>query len=120
MTAYVGWYAGDENTLLAHSAPHRKTPAERRKFYMDFGSTGELLDGDTIDSGVTPTVVAAPATSPALTVGAVNIASGNAGRVEVWLSGGTDKQDYNITFTITTTAGAIIARTGRLIVDSGN
>ncbi len=108
LVATVGWYASNDGLVNSFAQPHRKDPAETRRYFMDFTPIAEIQGGDTITG--TPDVAGAGLTFT--NIGVVD------NRVEVNIAGGTVNTEYLVVFTIATTAGSTVKRGGKLRVAS--
>lgn len=106
----VGWVVSDDGLVYAVGGPHRKAPAEVRRYWMDFVGLAEIKAGDSIKVSVTPTIGSTPSG-----LSFANVAVSGT-RVYVDISSGTLNVDYQVTFTITLNGGAVISRSGVLRV----
>lgn len=90
-----------------------KQPSEERLFDMDFGAV--LRDGGELAS-----VISAVAINQGNVDGSAELTVGSksySGEIaQVWLSGGTDLEDYQITIKVTTVAGETLEGDGMLQV----
>lgn len=90
-----------------------KQPAEVRLFDMDFRAV--LRDGGSIAS-----VSSATAANQGNVIGSAELTVGSTSysgtKAQVWLSGGTDLEDYQVTITVTTAAGETLEGDGMLQV----
>ena len=82
-----------------------KQPAEVKDYPIDYSQwLAEIIGGDTLAFAVAAAVCTTDATNTALVVNQV-VVSGSA--LAIWLSGGTDNQNYKVTVTATTTGGRV-------------
>jgi hypothetical protein len=100
----------------------KKRSTDGRTYYMDFSD--ELADGDTIASvtSVTETsghsglnLSSAAVVTEETTIHGVTLPASQA--ASVFVDGGTNRTLYLVTFTVLTTDGDTIARTGPLEID---
>lgn len=115
LTGGVGWYASDDGGVYALAKPHRKNPADTRRYFMDFEPLAEIVAGDTVLTETDPT----PGNRPTVVCGGLTISDVKATgtRVYATIAGGTAPTEYAIVYTITTSGGSVISRTGTLRVE---
>lgn len=108
----VGWVVSDDGLVYAVGGPHRKDPAEVRRYWMDFAALTEIVAGDTINAAITPSVGSSPGGLAFANVDVVQSAGSN--RVFVDISSGTANTEYQVVFVVTLMGGAVISRGGTL------
>lgn len=93
-----------------------KQPAEKFLFDMDFSTA--MLPDDTISSLVSsfPAQTKMGRVSGSADVTLSGAAHNSASLAQVWIEGGTDKENYKITFRVNTALGAIVEAEGMLYV----